>query len=339
MHRSIPLYRDHDETYQADACRPLVDAVSAGQVRFAALARGHYPGRPLKGHILPGIKTVGHWDADTGQSWGLPWHRNEGIELSFLESGRTGFGVDRRAYELQPDDLTVTRPWQVHRVGDPLVGPGRLHWLIIDVGVRRPNQPWKWPPWLMLSPQESDELTNILRHNEQPVWRASTELRRCFQAIAQAVETDHGGDNASRLVIRINDLFLLLLDLFRSQKIRLDQSLSGSRRTVDLFLADLRTHPEHQALHWTVEEMARTCGLGLTQFVHHVRQLTNLPPMHYLNQCRLEQAATLLKQDCRQHVTDIAFACGFSSSQYFATLFSRRFGVSPREFRHPPDVR
>ena len=106
MHRSIPLYRDHDEIYEADSCRPLVNAVSAGLVRFAALARGHYPGRRLRGDGLLGIKTVGHRDADWRQQWGLPWHRNEGIELSFLESGRTGLGVDGGAYQLQPDDCT-----------------------------------------------------------------------------------------------------------------------------------------------------------------------------------------------------------------------------------------
>jgi AraC family L-rhamnose operon regulatory protein RhaS len=266
-------------------------------------------------------------------------HRNEGIEVSFLESGSMGFAVDDHGYVLQPDDLTVTRPWQLHRVGDPNIGPGRLHWLILDVGVRRPNQAWKWPSWLILSPAESEELTNILRHNEQPVWRASTEIRRCFQSIAQAVERDRDGSNSTRLTIRINDLFLLLLELLRSQKIRLDQSLSGSRRTVQLFVADLSAHPEHLALEWTVEDMASSCGLGVTQFVYHVKRLTNLPPIHYLNHCRLDLAATLLRASPGKTVTDIAFACGFSSGQYFATLFSQRFGLSPREFRQQSEIR
>ena len=336
MRLEIPIFRNQEGTFEADTCRPLVEAAAAGEVRFQALARGHYPGLPLPKHALAKIKTVGHWDADTDQEWGLQWHRNEGVELTFLESGRSGFGVDDREYVLEPDDLTVTRPWQIHRVGDPNIGPGRLHWLIIDVGVRRPNQPWKWPSWLMLSATESEELTDILRHIEQPVWRASAEVRRCFQSIAQAVATDHHGSNASRLTIRINDLFLLLLDLFRSQKVRLDQSLSGSRRTVQLFLTDLSVHPEHQALKWTVAEMASSCGLGATQFVHHVRQLTNLPPMHYLNQCRLDFAAKLLRERSGERVTDVALTCGFSSSQYFATLFRRRFRVSPRDFRRTP---
>ena len=84
--------------------------------------------------------------------------------------------------------------------------------------------------------------------------------------------------------------------------------------------------------------MASSCGLGVSQFVHHVNQLTNLPPMHYLNRCRLDLAAQLLRERPAENVTDVALACGFSSSQYFSTLFGKRFGVSPREFRHETPV-
>jgi len=283
--------------------------------------------------LLPGIKTVGFWDALHHQNWGLPWHRNEGIELTFLENGAVGFAADEREQMLQPDDLTVTRPWQLHRVGLPNVGASKLHWLILDVSVRRPNQHWKWPPWLLLSKTDVEELTSILRHNEQPIWRASAEIRQCFQAIGQAVATDREGSNISPLTVRINELFILLLDLFRRQNIRLDTSLSSSRRTVQLFLSDLRTHPDHLVSERTIRDMASSCGLGVTQFVRYLRQLTNMTPMHYVNSCRLELAATRLRERPEESITEVALACGFSSSQYFATAFRRRFGCSRRGFR------
>jgi AraC-like DNA-binding protein len=331
---AIPIYRDHGEIYHADTCRPLVAAAAARSVQLVALSRGHYPGRKLPTHALRGVKALGYWNAVNNQPWGLHWHRNEGLEFTFLENGSLGFGVDHQERVLQPDDLTITRPWQLHRVGNPRVGASRLHWLIIDVSVRRPNQSWHWPSWFLLNKTEKDELTHFLRNNEQSVWRASPEIRRCFQSIADAVKTERNGTLMTHLAIRINDMFVMLLDLLRSQKIRLDQSLSGSRRTVQLFLEDLAAHPEHLALDWTVGEMARTCGLGISQFVHHVNQLTNLPPVHYLNHCRLNHSARLLRERPTENITNIAFACGFSSSQYFSTLFSKRFGTSPKEFRH-----
>jgi AraC-like DNA-binding protein/mannose-6-phosphate isomerase-like protein (cupin superfamily) len=333
MEQSIPIYRGRSETLHADTCRPLVDAAAARSVQFEALARGHYPGRRLPKNAMPSVKTVGYWDAPVSQPWGLEWHRNEGIEFMFLESGRVGFAVDDHELVLKPNDLTFTRPWQVHRVGNPNVGACRLHWLIIDVGVRRPNQPWKWPSWLMLNGDEMQELTHILRHTARPVWQVAVDIRRRFQSIAQAVETDRNGSNVTKLTIRINDLLLMLLEHFRGQKPLLDQSLSGSRRAVQLFLEDLATHPEQLVEQWTIGAMARTCGLGVSQFVHHVRQLTNLPPMHFLNDCRLILAAKLLQDQPNRSVLDIALSCGFSSSPYFATLFGKRFGLAPRDFR------
>jgi AraC family L-rhamnose operon regulatory protein RhaS len=137
----------------------------------------------------------------------------------------------------------------------------------------------------------------------------------------------------SRLTIRLNDVFLLLLDLFREKRVRLDESLTSSRRTVELFLQDLRSHPDHLALDWTVQEMASSCGLGISQFIQHVRRLTNLTPVQYLTHCRLEFAAQLLIRNSDMLITDIAMTSGFASSQYFATVFTKHHGCSPRDYR------
>ena len=328
-----PIYQDVDQTYQADTCRGLIEGAAAGQVRLEALVHGHYPGRPLPRGALPGVKTFGFWDAVADQNWGLDWHRNEGIELTFLESGRLEFAVDRTRCQLRPHHLTVTRPWQAHRVGDPHVTAGRLHWLILDVNVRRPHQPWRWPAWLVLTPGDRDELTRLLRHNEEPVWPATPKLAACFHEIAHAVETDDGGRNVSRLTVCLNDLFLLVLDLFRSHPVPLDRSLTSTQRTVQLFWQELQQNREHLAVEWTVARMAKRCGLGVTRFTQLSKELTNMPPMQYLNRCRLTAAAELLVRQPDLSITEVALECGFGSAQYFTTLFGGVFGVTPKRYR------
>jgi AraC family L-rhamnose operon regulatory protein RhaS len=54
--------------------------------------------------------------------------------------------------------------------------------------------------------------------------------------------------------------------------------------------------------------------------------------MEFLNQCRLDRAAQQLRDKTGESITDIALACGFNSSQYFATRFRQRFHVSPSRF-------
>ena len=328
-----PTFEDHEQRYEADACRAVVRGVQDGTVKLEALVHGHYPGRKLPRGALPGVKSVGYWDAPHDQDWGLDWHRNEGFELTLLETGRVAFSTGGHQFSLQPDDLTITRPWQQHRVGDPHVRAGRLHWLILDVNVRWPDQSWRWPEWIVLSKSDLDQLTNYLRHNEQPVWSDAVDVRRCFRQIAQAVEADRDGSRLSTLAVRLNELLLLVLDIFRGREVVLDKSLAEKRRTVELFLADLAAEPELLAQEWTVRRMARACGLGETRFAHYCKIVANATPMQYLIDQRLATARRMLEGQPNRPVAEIAGACGFASPQYFATAYRRAFGQAPRQQR------
>lgn len=330
--RRSATFRSVAALFHADTCAPLEAAARREEVRLVAWGRGSYPGRRLPARDLREVRSVGFWDARGLQTWGLDWHRNEGIEFTYLAGGQLPFAVDRRTVTLEPGDLTITRPWQRHRVGNPRVPASRLIWLILDVGVRRPNQAWRWPKWLLLSPAKRQRLTYQLRHNEQPAWRANREVARCFEAIGAATTSKPTGENLTRLKILVNELLVALAGLLDQNRLRLDTKLSSTERTVKLFLAEIAQRCEEP---WTLEAMAKQCGLGRTHFSHYCRKLTNRTPLDHLAECRIQRAAALLQQQPAPRVTDVAFACGFQSSQYFASVFARRMGCSPRAFRSP----
>lgn len=330
-------FRSPSEIFHADTCEPLRAAAEAGAVRLAALARGTYPGTRLPRNELRELCSVGYWDAARDQAWGLDWHRNEGIELHFAESGQMPFAIeDGRSVLIEPGQLTITRPWQRHRVGNPNIPASRFHWLILDVGVRRPNQPWLWPPWLLYSRRGLQRLTTMLRQNEQPVWRADEEIARCFRKLGKAAALAATTPEAiARLKILINELIIALAEMLERRKPRLDESLSSSERAIRLFLKDL---PRRLDEPWTLESMAENCGLGRSRFASCCRQITNVSPMEYLTRCRVDAAAKLLINQPDLSITDAAFTCGFQSSQYFATVFRQRLGQTPRAWRQLPSA-
>ena len=334
MPGSTALFTDAGSTYAPDNCDPLVDAAEAGRIDLNALARTHYPGIPLPERVLPGVLSVGCWDAEQKQAWGLDWHRNEGLELTFLETGRVGFHTRQESRLLEPGTLTLTRPWQPHRVGNPEVEASRLHWLILDVGVRRPNQDWSWPDWLILTPDDLSRLTTLLRHNEQPVWRTGSDMATCWQKIAQLIAERPLG--FSRLTVLLNELFILLLETLERHPRELDESLASSLRTVKLFIEELEVNNEQRAYPWTTALMAERCGVGTTQFTRLCRQLTNASPNRFLVRCRIEAAKQRLLEPESGSIVDIAHDCGFNTSQYFATVFKKETGRSPHEFRMGP---
>ncbi len=293
--------------------------------------RGTYPGRPMPDGVLPQVCTIGFWDAARDQTWELGEHRNEGIEITYLDNGSLGFVVDGRSHPLFPGNLTITRPWQPHSVGNPNVAASRLYWLILDVGVRQPHQTWKWPPWLVLAPADIKDLTALLRENEQPVWPGNPEIGRCFADIGQLIESSHAGAlPASRLTLLANEVFVCLLELLRAQNPRRKTSLMLGERSVSMFLDRLKNELHEP---WTLELMAEKSGLARTRFAHHCRKLTNLSPMGYLQQQRVEKAKLLLA-DPKESITDIALQCGFTSSAYFSSVFRQHVHCSPREYRN-----
>ena len=54
----------------------------------------------------------------------------------------------------------------------------------------------------------------------------------------------------------------------------------------------------------------------------------------YLIHCRIEKAKVMLIAKPNLSITDIAFRCGFESSQYFATVFKKKADISPSQYRN-----
>lgn len=327
------IYTNKSGTHGIDACLPQLSAAKEGKIQMNALTHGNYPGIPVSESFIPEISSMGFMDATGQQDWGMEEHRNEGIEICLQESGENILSVDGINYTMPSRTLSITRPWQLHRVGNPFLGPGRLHWIIIDVGVRRPNQKWQWPDWCILTQKDLDELTTILRGNEHPVWKADDELLRIFKRLAKYTLANEPESNASRIKVTINQLLIALLELLRSHRVATNAHLSSVARAVELFLEEIQRAPSNLSIPWTLSSMAEHCGLGRTAFSKYCYELKNVSPMEYLKKCRLDYAATRLRNEPEGSIIDIAMDSGFSTSQYFSNVFKSHFHMTPGQWR------
>lgn len=328
-----PVFRAAGKVYRVDSCRPQVEAMRAGKIEYHALSNGAYPGAPLPRGALPGVACLGYWDAIGPQDWGLDLHRNEGVEIALMETGGMPFVLEGARHHLRAGDLTVTRPWQLHGHGHPLIGPGRIHWVILDVGVRRPNEEWRWPAWVVLSQADRAELASRLRRNGRPLLKASDDLQEDFRAIARVLAARPPAACLTPVAVHLNALLYHLLEALRAERDPPGGDINPAEQTVALFLADLERNPGSLAEDWTLESMAAECGLKPTAFAKYCRLLKNTSPLRHLGRLRLDVAATLLRSHPALTITDIAFRAGFHSSQYFATQFHRRFHATPKAYR------
>ena len=332
-----PIYRMGHKQYGIDDCEPQKEAVREGKIEFHALTKGHYPGTLMPQDVLPGLNSIGFWDANTSQDWGLNPHRNEGIKIVFLETGTCDLIMGQKTVNMHAGNFLLTRPWQLHKFGAPNIGRGRLHWLILDVGVRRPNQDWSWPKWVVMTKDDLAELTERWRHIKNPVWKSTPSVAQSFRELARCITAWDQPHAVSRMAVHLNLLLIGVLDALVEQQAHENEELTSRTRAVELFFQDLKTGSVDLGEQWTLDRMAAHCGMGVTAFSKYCRELVNTGPMEYLNQCRLERAAQQLRTRPELSVTEIAFANGFNSSQYFATRFRRHFKVSPSRFvSNPP---
>jgi AraC family L-rhamnose operon regulatory protein RhaS len=326
------IFYDVDGTHKADTCENLKAAKKRNELYHSAFAHGCYPGVKMPPKMLPELCVACVWDANKEQSWGLPVHRNEGIEFGYLTRGKLDFIVEGKPYKLKAGDLTITRPWQPHQVGDPSISASRMHWLILDVGVRRPNDIWKWPSWINFAAQDQQKLTQLLSHNEQVVWQGNKHIEKCFEKIAEYIANATNPESIqTRLQLYINELFLEVFEMLHTQNIDLNAKLISTRRSVEMFLAGLSEHIDYP---WTLETMAKHCNLGRSRFAHYCKRITNMTASDYLNDCRIKKAQKLLVEKQDMNILDIAMACGFESSQYFASVFKKKNGTTPSQFRN-----
>jgi len=82
----------------------------------------------------------------------------------------------------------------------------------------------------------------------------------------------------------------------------------------------------------TSEDMAALTGLTPHYFSSYFSKHTGIVFRDYVNRVRLSKSIELLLNTSLS-IQEIAASTGFSSQTYFSRLFSRQFGISPKEYR------
>lgn len=304
-------------------------------MRLEAISRGAYLGQRIPRRVLPGLITLGFWDANHPQHWGFePHSHGTAFEIHYFECGRTVFSARDWRIDIGAGDAVVTAPWVEHKLGDPCMEAVRAYFLMIDIGADRPDRSWRWPSWVALTREDRVELANLLSTVELFSWNDNVTMGRCFKRIGDLMAAKGGyRKHISLLTVLINEALVLLLESLRNKShLKLKPPVTAQQQ-VEQFWKRLTADTDELCREWTLQTLAEYCGMGKTQFVRYTKHLYNLPPLHYLSLRRLELAARRLREQPNRSITAIGMECGFSSSHYFASQFKRQYGCTPNVYR------
>lgn len=78
----------------------------------------------------------------------------------------------------------------------------------------------------------------------------------------------------------------------------------------------------------TMEEMARYTGRSLASFKRDFSKVSDLPPIKWIINRRLEAAHTLIRQGY-SNITDVCYKVGFKNLSHFSKVFKEKYGIAP----------
>ena len=267
---------------------------------------------------LPEIKLMGAHKLRRA-SPGLAMHRHPGhMEICYLAKGERVFHVNGTDYTLKGNDVFWTDSEEPHGSGFNADGKGLQYWIQLRV----PKTPQRF---LTLSAQDAWPLVRGLRSLPARCFPGTPRMKELYESAFRACER-------------------------ASKPVTPTERLSIATRMVEWLCAVVdcahrkgpppHSPPIREALAWlenqdelpSIAELAARVHLSESRFKARFRAEVGVPPGEYILRLRIRRASALLRET-EKTVTEIAYALGFSSSQYFATTFKRFTNHSPSEVR------
>lgn len=189
--------------------------------------------------------------------------------------------------------------------------PDTGHWHLLWSHFRlRPD----WGAWLNW-PEDCKGLRRI-------VLRSPTMIRHVRSALTDVIRFSRqklpGG-----MDLAVNALERAILWLHAANRHGvLDERV---RHAVDLLSERLREP-------FSLERLARECGLSVSRLAHLFREQVGVPPQQYVEDLRLQRAARLLRSTSLC-IGEVAEETGYANAFYFSNRFRKMFRESPSRYR------
>lgn len=245
-----------------------------------------------------------------------PHSHGNAFEICLLARGRQTYRVEDQVYELEGGDVFLTRPDEEHDTGSRPEEKSELYFLIF-------SDDRTGEGFLGLG-GEGDDLLDKIRGIDRRKWRGAPPLVDLLNQIF-LIRDDSRGFKKERMVGRFIDFFLLLTE---------DAPWSGEEkeRNISPPIASVLSLIEMGLdVNLSLGLLADKAGLSLSRFKERFKKETGIPPREYILRKKIERAKELLGEG--RSVTFTAHELGFSSSQYFATVFKRYTGENPTLYK------
>lgn len=240
-------------------------------------------------------------------------HGNQ-MEFVYMERGSQKYQIADASWTVRQGEVFFTLPNEQHSTGTSPEEVSALYYLIVDLQALKAIDLFRFPEEYEKIFQFLESLPNRIYTPAPHLSGALKQLMRCFEQ--QGLHFDTQIRNALSEV-----MLALCADPVPGETVP-TVSLSRSLRYI-------HEHPEEAI---RVSQLPAMENLSLSAYNKHFLRLTGISPGEYILKNKVEYTKKLL-EETELSVTEIAYQAGFSSSQYFATVFRRFCFTTPSEYR------
>jgi AraC-like DNA-binding protein/mannose-6-phosphate isomerase-like protein (cupin superfamily) len=250
----------------------------------------------------------------------ITWHAHDCYEILLLLDGATAYEFrNQDAVELTGGHFMVIPPGTYHRGVSDVRRPVNLTGLMFEPD----SFPADTRGLFLMS--EVNWLNDQFELSGMRCQRMGSELSSLVKAIPREFSTFDPCHVPNALALRLAVCSILLL----SAKQLVSLSSDRPEQTVQIAIAFMKAHLAEGCSIEAVAKHAHCCRARLFKVF---KDSTGMTPNDYWQRLRIDLAQELLAhQD--SSITQIALDCGFSSSQYFSTVFRKYVGLKPSDYR------
>lgn len=246
-------------------------------------------------------------------------HHHDFYELYCFVGGEVNYVVEGRSYSLEPGDILLISPSELHKMSATTFLKYERYVLWISESFLK-----------RLSSSSSDLLLpfnraaksgeNLFRLPKAEKERALTLLKECY-----SLSTRNGGYGNDILADGKIAELLIMLETENSVG---EKSKSGDDDVKNKLLLYINEHLTDPEL--SVERIANSVFLSKSRIMHVFKDSVDCPVHKYIIKKRLVLAKEYLAKN--EQVIDVYEKCGFSDYNSFFRSFKKEYGITPKEY-------
>jgi AraC-like DNA-binding protein/mannose-6-phosphate isomerase-like protein (cupin superfamily) len=270
--------------------------------------------------LLSDLAMAGRGRFPKGRHNTLPAHLHvHAYEICYVAEGYAEWWAEKDEYKVHGGQFYVTRPGEVHGGVANSPFPTELYWIQVAFPAEG--------ALTGLTVDETRRLEVALAGIGGRQFDASSDPRSAYdQMLASMRRPSALGIIQLRAALH-NLLVQVVVDAPGTvgapmKGERVSKRVKAAQAWIDARLGD----------DFSVTDVARESGMASSQFHKLFGREVGMSPGEYRTFARIAAAKERLSQTS-ESITGISFDLGFSSSQYFATVFKSMTGMTPRRYR------